>query len=108
VINAKRENAQLKAQEEKLIDKGIVSLLDFKRSQLNVRQLEQALINLIKNAFEASDKNGQVIMQWQQNNGLTQIDILDSGIGIANLDNLFVPFYLTKEQGSGIRLIISR
>jgi multidrug efflux pump subunit AcrA (membrane-fusion protein) len=42
LLNSELENAQLKAQaEEKLIDKGIVSLLDFKRSQLNVRQLEQ-------------------------------------------------------------------
>lgn len=42
LLNSELENAQLKAQaEEKLIDKGIVSVLDFKRSQLNVRQLEQ-------------------------------------------------------------------
>lgn len=42
LLNSELENAQLKAQaEEKLIDKGIVSLLDFKRSKLNVRQLEQ-------------------------------------------------------------------
>ena len=42
LLNSDLENAQLKAQaEEKLIDKGIVSLLDFKRSQLNVRQLQQ-------------------------------------------------------------------
>nr|WP_252733815.1 ATP-binding protein [Pseudoalteromonas sp. C2R02] len=71
-------------------------------------QLEQALINLIKNAFEASKKNEQVLMQWHQDNEFTQIDIIDSGTGIANLDNLFVPFYSTKEQGSGIGLIISR
>ncbi len=60
-------------------------------------QLEQALINLIKNAFEASKKNEQVLMQWHQDNEFTQIDIIDSGTGIANLDNLFVPFYSTKE-----------
>lgn len=71
-------------------------------------QLEQALINLIKNAFEASKKNEQVLMQWHQDNEFTQIDIIDSGTGIANLDNLFVPFYSTKEQSSGIGLIISR
>ena len=71
-------------------------------------QLEQALINLIKNAFEAGENDGKVIMQWQQDNESTLIDILDSGQGIANLDNLFVPFYSTKEQGSGIGLIISR
>lgn len=79
-------------------------------------QLEQALINLIKNAFEASeanDKTADVQMHWQQNalpqdKHQTTIDIIDSGQGIANNDNLFVPFYSTKPQGSGIGLIISR
>jgi nitrogen fixation/metabolism regulation signal transduction histidine kinase len=90
-------------------------------------QLEQALINLIKNAFEAcaaNKANPEVQMQWQQNiehnhqknfqqdfqqgKPQTVINIIDSGQGIANSDNLFVPFYSTKPQGSGIGLIISR
>ncbi|WP_232771158.1 sensor histidine kinase [Colwellia sp. 75C3] len=74
-------------------------------------QLEQALINLIKNAFEACEGNEtspEVQMQWQQSRQQTIINILDSGQGIANNDNLFVPFYSTKAQGSGIGLIISR
>jgi nitrogen fixation/metabolism regulation signal transduction histidine kinase len=78
-------------------------------------QLEQALINLIKNAFEACEGNEaspEVQMHWQQNRQKNQqqtlINILDSGQGIANDDNLFVPFYSTKTQGSGIGLIISR
>jgi len=80
----------------------------------DVGQLEQALINLIKNAFEAGgadepDKEKpQVKMQWQQSKTQTIINIIDSGQGIANSDNLFVPFYSTKAQGSGIALIISR
>jgi nitrogen fixation/metabolism regulation signal transduction histidine kinase len=77
-------------------------------------QLEQALINLIKNAFEAAgtdvvNKEGvQVEMQWQQSPSRTVINIIDNGQGITNNDNLFVPFYSTKTQGSGIGLIISR
>ena len=90
-------------------------------------QLEQALINLIKNAFEAcenSDASPDVQMLWQQpfqenkqknrqqshqqDKNQTTINIIDSGQGIANNDNLFVPFYSTKPQGSGIGLIISR
>ncbi len=76
-------------------------------------QLEQALINLIKNAFEACNtKEPKVLLQWQQslqgNKQLTLINIIDSGQGIANNDNLFVPFYSTKAQGSGIGLILSR
>ncbi len=82
-------------------------------------QLEQALINLIKNAFEAcaaNKANPEVLMQCQQNidhnhpksQPQTIINIIDSGQGITNNDNLFVPFYSTKPQGSGIGLIISR
>ena len=79
-------------------------------------QLEQALINLIKNAFEAGQAKPEVQMQWQQslqankqqNHQQTIINIIDSGQGIANNDNLFVPFYSTKQQGSGIGLILSR
>ncbi|WP_019028584.1 sensor histidine kinase [Colwellia piezophila] len=79
-------------------------------------QLEQALINLIKNAFEAGQAKPEVQMQWQQTlqankqqkHQQTIINIIDSGQGIANNDNLFVPFYSTKQQGSGIGLILSR
>jgi nitrogen fixation/metabolism regulation signal transduction histidine kinase len=91
------------------------SLLSF---SADAGQLEQALINLIKNAFEASSTDGsveqkpQVEMQWQQsvsaNKQRTLINIIDNGKGIANNENLFVPFYSTKAQGSGIGLVISR
>ncbi len=81
--------------------------------QLNadIGQLEQALINIIKNAIEANIANSAttaVVMNWHQNKQTTTIQITDSGFGIANLDNLFVPFYSTKEKGTGIGLILSR
>jgi len=74
-------------------------------------QLEQALINIIKNAIEANTLNSAttaVNMVWLQKHNNTLIQIIDSGLGIANPDNLFVPFYSTKEKGTGIGLIISR
>ena len=81
-------------------------------SEMQVRadigQLEQALINLIKNAFEASPNDSPVVIRWQQHKLYTEIAIYDSGPGISNPDNLFVPFYSTKEQGSGIGLVLSR
>ncbi|MFY8326884.1 sensor histidine kinase [Pseudoalteromonas sp. ZZD1] len=70
-------------------------------------QLEQALINLIKNAFEAGG-NTPPTLNWQQENDGVVIELTDSGTGIANPDNLFVPFYSTKTQGAGIGLVISR
>jgi len=61
LLNSDLENAQLKAQaEEKLIDKGIVSLLDFKRSQLNVRQLQQRV------TIEKTRKNHLKAMQVER------------------------------------------
>ncbi|WP_248290981.1 sensor histidine kinase [Pseudoalteromonas arctica] len=70
-------------------------------------QLEQALINLIKNAFEAGG-NTPPTLNWQQQNDGVVIELTDNGTGIANPDNLFVPFYSTKAQGAGIGLVISR
>ena len=74
---------------------------------VDIGQLEQALINLIKNAYEAG---GQTVPQlkWSQGVNTIEIDIIDQGTGIQNPDNLFVPFYTTKQQGAGIGLVISR
>ncbi|OUL56166.1 sensor histidine kinase [Pseudoalteromonas ulvae] len=74
---------------------------------VDIGQLEQALINLIKNAYEAG---GQTVPQlkWSLSANTIEVDIIDQGIGIQNPDNLFVPFYTTKQQGAGIGLVISR
>ena len=67
--------------------------------------LEQVLINLIKNGLEAGD---QVTVSHQQRGERLVISITDNGPGIANIDNLFIPFYSTKEKGSGIGLVLCR
>jgi nitrogen fixation/metabolism regulation signal transduction histidine kinase len=74
-------------------------------------QFEQALINLIKNALEAmqyKEQPGEVCISWQVNENLFTLTIGDEGTGIHNKDNLFVPFYSTKKQGSGIGLVLCR
>jgi two-component system, NtrC family, nitrogen regulation sensor histidine kinase NtrY len=72
-------------------------------------QLEQMLINLVRNAVDASmETNGQVEMGWSQNNGHIEVWIKDEGLGLANTANLFVPFFTTKANGSGIGLVLSR
>jgi signal transduction histidine kinase len=90
-------------------------------------QLEQMLINLLRNAAEAvleplasaEKSNGskdslagesgqQVVFSWK----LTERDVIltieDSGPGLMNPSNTFVPFYTTKPGGSGIGLVLSR
>ena len=72
-------------------------------------QLEQLLINLIRNAVDASmETNGKVGAGWVQSNGHVEVWISDEGPGLANTSNLFVPFFTTKAKGSGIGLVLSR
>lgn len=72
-------------------------------------QIYQLLINLVKNADEAmGDNPGAVTLIWQAQNDRVLISLLDSGVGLSNPDNLFVPFYTTKSAGSGIGLILCR
>lgn len=73
-------------------------------------QLEQLLINLVRNAVDASlETRGGVSVGWAQNNGgHVEVWINDEGPGLANTANLFVPFFTTKAKGSGIGLVLSR
>jgi signal transduction histidine kinase len=72
-------------------------------------QLEQALINLIKNAADAAlVERGGVQLQASQTGDWLQIDVLDDGLGLSGSDNLFVPFFTTKPGGSGIGLVLAR
>jgi len=73
-------------------------------------QLEQVLINLFKNSVEAMSKVDEKIIEISssQEGHWQHIYIRDFGSGIANLANVFVPFYTTKPQGSGIGLALCR
>ena len=72
-------------------------------------QLEQLLINLVRNAVDASmETEGDVGVGWAQSNGQVEVWISDEGPGLANTANLFVPFFTTKAKGSGIGLVLSR
>ena len=76
-------------------------------------QLEQLLINLIRNAVDASldptqRHPGNVEIGWRVNARAVEVFIRDEGPGLLNSDNLFVPFFTTKHGGSGIGLILSR
>jgi len=75
------------------------------------KYLEQICINLIKNAIEAVDENGQIkLTAGKSKNAKTYIEITDNGKGIPPelIDQIFVPFFSTKETGSGIGLSLAK
>lgn len=72
-------------------------------------QLDQLLINVIRNAVDASSEvNGGVEVHWARANGTLHVLVEDEGVGLVETSNLFVPFYTTKQGGSGIGLVLSR
>jgi len=78
-------------------------------ANLDGAQIEQVLINLLKNAVEAVLENdGGVRVSWQKQGTSFEVRIEDDGPGLANTANLFVPFFTTKPSGSGIGLLLCR
>lgn len=72
-------------------------------------QLEQLLINLIHNAADAAhETGGGVQVTWFRFSSYLEVSVLDDGPGLPNTANLFVPFFTTKQGGSGIGLVLSR
>jgi len=72
-------------------------------------QLDQLLINLLHNAVDAAlETGGGVRVGWEQKDGYIEVWVQDDGPGIPNPTNLFVPFFTTKQGGSGIGLVLSR
>jgi two-component system nitrogen regulation sensor histidine kinase NtrY len=72
-------------------------------------QLEQLLINLLRNAVDAAlETGGGVRLGWGRNGTHFDVWIEDEGPGLSNTSNLFVPFFTTKPGGSGIGLVLCR
>ena len=97
----------------------VIELLEAERVELNAEgdatfqadpsQLEQVLVNLLRNALDATaDNGGRIRAGWSEGPAGVVIEIEDWGTGIANPTNLFVPFFTTKENGSGIGLTLCR
>lgn len=75
----------------------------------NKDEMKQVLINLIKNAIEAIDKDGMVTVRASSSRGMVLIEIMDDGVGMTpqQVARLGTPFYSTKDKGTGIGLTIS-
>ncbi len=72
-------------------------------------QIEQLFINLLRNAIEASvETGGSVVIGWKQSGTWLELSVEDDGKGLPDTTNLFVPFFTTKPNGSGIGLALSR
>jgi nitrogen fixation/metabolism regulation signal transduction histidine kinase len=77
--------------------------------QADPDQLEQLLINVLRNAVDATlDGGGGVRVGWDVDDTVVRIRVDDEGPGLSNTSNLFVPFFTTKPGGSGIGLVLSR
>lgn len=82
---------------------------------IDADQIQQALINLTRNAAEAAlsidilaEKAPKVEIAWENTESEIIITILDNGPGLINAGNLFVPFYTTKPGGTGIGLVLAQ
>jgi nitrogen fixation/metabolism regulation signal transduction histidine kinase len=72
-------------------------------------QLEQLLINLVRNAADAAlQTRGGVSISWQRDGDQLEVEVRDQGTGLPHTANLFVPFFTTKPGGSGIGLVLCR
>jgi two-component system nitrogen regulation sensor histidine kinase NtrY len=84
--------------------------------KLDAGQMEQVLVNLLKNAVEANASataadahaDNTIEIGWSCEQHQLTLFVSDTGIGIASEENLFTPFYTTKSQGSGIGLSLCR
>lgn len=79
-------------------------------AHVDAQQLERVLVNVIKNAIEASPEHGTVAVRSARVAGALEISVADDGPGISAeaRRNLFVPYFSTKPGGSGIGLALAR
>jgi len=79
-------------------------------ARLDVPQVEQALLNLLKNAHESGSSAEDVSLRIRRTPGLLRLEVMDRGQGMSDavLANALVPFYSTKRSGTGLGLALAR
>ena len=73
-------------------------------------RLKRAIFNLIKNSYEAMDGTGEITVSARSEADFVCIDVIDSGGGISPdyLEKIFTPFSTTKQNGTGLGLLITK
>ncbi len=85
-------------------------VLPEKNSHFDIAQMEQALLNLLKNAHESGSSSDEVALHIRHLHNLVRIDVMDRGSGMSEtvMSNALVPFYSTKRSGTGLGLALAR
>ncbi|QJE03218.1 ATP-binding protein [Massilia forsythiae] len=96
------------------VDFRLAAPLPDEAARIDVAQMEQALLNLLKNAHESGSRPEDIELQVRRVpdplKEITRIDVLDRGSGMSEavLTNALVPFYSTKRSGTGLGLALAR
>ena len=77
---------------------------------LDKTQLDQVLINVVKNAIEAIERDGRIEIVAERSGGFVDLSVFDNGVGLSEeiRERLFTPFYTTKSHGQGLGLTLVR
>ncbi|MDP3182415.1 MAG: ATP-binding protein [Desulfobaccales bacterium] len=78
------------------------------RIEADANQIKQVLVNLIKNALEATEDHGRILMATEFKDGQAWLTVQDTGRGMSGevLEKIFHPFFTTKEKGTGLGLAV--
>lgn len=87
-----------------------IEVADAGPSLLDRNQIEQVLVNIVKNAMEAIGSNGRITLALRSDRGRSTFELADSGPGFpeATRGRLFTPFFSTKKDGRGLGLTVVR
>jgi len=84
----------------------IVRFYDYNlpRCMLDVKFMKQAFLNILMNARQAIEKDGQIMIRTSRSGEMLCVEITDTGIGMPHnvLERIFTPYYSTKESGTGL------
>ena len=88
----------------------VLDTLPEKNTDFDIAQMEQALLNLLKNAHESGSASSDVALTIRHLHNLVRIDVMDRGAGMTEtvMSNVLVPFYSTKRSGTGLGLALAR